>query len=226
MSAQLGRIERPSLDAYRGKRKLFLVPLLAMPPEDAEDGVAIVGKYWEQAQRQVTSLEVGVGWVKHVYHETLPEGGDEGLRMLDASGEQGSYNIAQTKCQAGAVLEAAEDAETLMETMDLQRCLMLPFASPRVAAQLQQWMADAIRRRNEYFIQRIDETLGEDEVGLLLVSERHQLQFPQDIEVFYVAPPALDEYRRWVDAWLARQRAAQAEAMAAEGVDSEGSENP
>ena len=219
MSAQLGRIERPSLDAYRGKRKLFLVPLLAMPPEDAEDGVAIVGKYWEQAQRQVTSLEVGVGWVKHVYHETLPEGGDEGLRMLDASGEQGSYNIAQTKCQAGAVLEAAEDAETLMETMDLQRCLMLPFASPRVAAQLQQWMADAIRRRNEYFIQRIDETLGEDEVGLLLVSKRHQLQFPQDIEVFYVAPPALDEYRRWVDAWLARQRAPK-------GVDSEGSEDP
>ena len=104
-----------------------------------------------------------------------------------------------------------------METMDLQRCLMLPFASPRVAAQLQQWMADAVRRRNEHFTQRIDETLGEDEVGLLLVGERHHLQFPQDIEVFYVAPPALDEYRRWVDAWLARQRPAQAEEGDGEG---------
>ena len=211
MAEQLGRIERPSLEAYRGKRKLLLVPVLALPPDDAEDGIAIVGKYWEQVQTQVTSLELRVGWVKHVYHETLPEGGDEGLKILEASGEQGSYSMAQTRCQAGAVLEAAEDAETLMETMDLQRCLMLPFASPRVAAQLQQWMADAVRRRNEHFTQRIDETLSEDEVGLLLVGERHQLQFPQDIEVFYVAPPALDEYRRWVDAWLARQRAAQAE---------------
>ena len=216
MAEQLGRIERPSLEAYRGKRKLLLVPVLALPPDDAEDGIAIVGKYWEQVQTQVTSLELRVGWVKHVYHETLPEGGDEGLKILEASGEQGSYALAQTRCQAGAVLEAAEDAETLMETMDLQRCLMLPFASPRVAAQLQQWMADAVRRRNEHFTQRIDETLGEDEVGLLLVGERHQLQFPQDIEVFYVAPPALDEYRRWVDAWLARQRAAQAEGMAGE----------
>lgn len=216
MAEQLGRIERPSLEAYRGKRKLLLVPVLALPPEDAEDGIFIVGKYWEQVQTQVTSLEMGVGWVKHVYHETLPEGGDEGLKMLEASGEQGSFALAQTRCQAGAVLEAAEDAETLMETMDLQRCLMLPFASPRVAAQLQQWMADAVRRRNEHFIQRIDETLGEDEVGLLMVGERHQLQFPQDIEVFYVAPPALDEYRRWVDAWLARQRAAQADGMAGE----------
>ena len=217
MAEQLGRIERPSLEAYRGKRKLLLVPVLALPPEDAEDGIAIVGKYWEQVQTQVTSLELRLGWVKHVYHETLPEGGDEGLKILEASGEQGSYALAQTRCQAGAVLEAAEDAETLMETMDLQRCLMLPFASPRVAAQLQQWMADAVRRRNEHFTQRIDETLGEDEVGLLLAGERHHLQFPQDIEVFYVAPPALDEYRRWVDAWLARQRAAQAEEGDGEG---------
>ena len=210
MAEQLGRIERPSLEAYRGKRKLLLVPVLALPPDDAEDGIAIVGKYWEQVRTQVTSLELRLGWVKHVYHETLPEGGDEGLKILEASGEQGSYALTQTRCQAGAVLEAAEDAETLMETMDLRRCLMLPFASSRVAAQLQQWMADAVRRRNEHFTQRIDETLGEDEVGLLLVGERHQLQFPTDIEVFYVAPPALDEYRRWVDAWLARQRAAQA----------------
>ena len=217
MAEQLGRIERPSLEAYRGKRKLLLVPVLALPPDDAEDGIAIVGKYWEQVQTQVTSLELRVGWVKHVYHETLPEGGDEGLKILEASGEQGSYALAQTRCQAGAVLEAAEDAETLMETMDLQRCLMLPFASPRVAAQLQQWMADAVRRRNEHFTQRIDETLGEDEVGLLLAGERHQLQFPTDIEVFYVAPPALDEYRRWVDAWIARQRAAQAEEGDGEG---------
>ena len=216
MAEQLGRIERPSLEAYRGKRKLLLVPVLALPPDDAEDGIAIVGKYWEQVRTQVTSLELRLGWVKHVYHETLPEGGDEGLKILEASGEQGSYALTQTRCQAGAVLEAAEDAETLMETMDLRRCLMLPFASPRVAAQLQQWMADAVRRRNEHFTERIDETLGEDEVGLLLVGERHQLQFPTDIEVFYVAPPALDEYRRWVDAWLARQRAAQAEAMAGE----------
>ena len=98
---------------------------------------------------------------------------------------------------------------------------MMPFASQKVAAQLQQWLGEATRRRNEHFIQRIDETLGEDEVGLLLVNERHQLQFPQDIEVFYVAPPALDEYRRWVEGYVARQRAAQAEAMAAEGGDGE-----
>jgi hypothetical protein len=28
--------------------------------------------------------------------------------------------------------------------------------------------------------------------------EGHQVQFPEDIQVFYIAPPALDEIRRWL----------------------------
>ncbi len=30
--------------------------------------------------------------------------------------------------------------------------------------------------------------------------EGHQVQFPTDIEVFYVAPPGLDEIKRWIRA--------------------------
>ncbi|MFA5451739.1 MAG: hypothetical protein WC231_07095, partial [Dehalococcoidales bacterium] len=41
-------------------------------------------------------------------------------------------------------------------------------------------------------------SLGVDEIGLLIVTENHRIQFPPDIEVFYVAPPALDEYKRWL----------------------------
>ena len=185
-----------------------MVPLPLAPPEDAEEGKAILQKYWDQVQTQVTSLELSLGRIKHVYHETLPEGGEEGLKYLAASGEQGSHALAQARCQDGAVLEATEDGDILMETMDLQRCLMLPFASEKVAGQLHEWLADATRRRNEHISRCIDESLGQDEVGLMLINERHQVQFASDMEVFYVAPPALDEYRRWVEAWMARQRAA------------------
>ena len=40
------------------------------------------------------------------------------------------------------------------------------------------------------------------------MSERHQVQFPEDIEVFYIAPPALDEFRRWLQNWIAEQQSA------------------
>jgi hypothetical protein len=30
------------------------------------------------------------------------------------------------------------------------------------------------------------------------MGEGHALHFPEDIQVFYIAPPALDEIRRWL----------------------------
>ena len=50
----------------------------------------------------------------------------------------------------------------------------------------------------------------------LIEGSKPQKQFPDDMEVFHIDPPALDEYRRWADAWLTCQRAARAAAMAGE----------
>jgi hypothetical protein len=98
--------------------------------------------------------------------------------------------------------------DVLLETLDLQRCMMIPIASPSVGSRLQEWHADSNRQRYEYIANQIDSTLGENETGLLLISERHQVQFPTDVEVFYVSPPALDEYRRWFQNWMTQQQAA------------------
>jgi hypothetical protein len=40
--------------------------------------------------------------------------------------------------------------------------------------------------------------LQNDELGLLLIHEGHQLQFDDSIEIFSVFPPALDELHRWL----------------------------
>ena len=39
--------------------------------------------------------------------------------------------------------------------------------------------------------------LKPDEVGVLFIREGHTVQFPQDIEVFSIVPPVLDEIHRW-----------------------------
>ena len=51
---------------------------------------------------------------------------------------------------------------------------------------------------NEFIAKRLDETLKPDEIGILFMREGHQVQFPADIQAFYVAPPALDEINRWL----------------------------
>ena len=183
----------------------MLVPLVYSPPADVQDGVAALQKYWDQVQTQVEALEAALGGLRHIYHESLAEGGQEGLELLGKM-DLRSYQFAQARCAAGAALEATEDGGCLAETLDLQRCLLLPFASESVARRLHEWFNESNRKRYEHIAGRINATLGENEVGLLLVSERHQIQFPADIEVFYVSPPALDEFRRWLQEWAARQQ--------------------
>lgn len=213
MTQELSRIERPSAEQYRGRRKLILVPLVYGPappgdaPEDtdAAEGAAALQTYWEQAQTQVAALENALGGIRRIYHESIAIGGDAGMEQL-AGGDRRSYNLVSAKLAAGATLEAAESLDLLLETLDWQRCLMLPMTSPAVAARLQEWFADANRRRYRHLAGRIDETLDADGVGLLLIGEGHQTQFPGDIEVFYVSPPALAQFRRWLQNWAARQQ--------------------
>lgn len=223
----VGRIARPPADQYRGRRCLLLTPLLYAPPlpdNPADDqiaaGQALLQRYWEQVQTQVDALAAGLGGLQRIYHESLTEGGEAGLAYLQLAGPN-SYALVQAKQSDGAALEATESWELLTETLDLQRCLMVPFTNETVLSRLREWFDTANRNRYEHIARRIDETLQPDETGLLLINERHQVQFPADLEVFYIAPPALDEFRRWLQNWAARQEREMAAAGA--GDDDSGS---
>ena len=47
------------------------------------------------------------------------------------------------------------------------------------------------------------------------------MQFPPDVQVFYVSPPSLNEVRRWMDDWVRR-----AMAQAADAGEDAGSSDP
>ena len=201
MAAQLGKVEKPDASTFQNKRKLLLVPLVHGFPNQPKEGELLLQKYWVQMQSQVESLETQIGPITHIYHENLTENGDVGLSKLKSMGER-SYKFAISKCQKQASLEATEDQDTLLEFVDLQRCLMIPLISNNIPTMLQELYVENLKNRYAHISNRINESLGNDEVGILLINERHQVQFPTDLEVFYVSPPALDEYRRWLQSWL------------------------
>ena len=209
MAEELGRIQRPTASQYDGRRKLLLVPLIYGPQANDPAGAEVLKNYWDQMQTQVNALENALGGLQHIYHESLTIGGSEGLEQLGAA-DQRSHAFIFEKTESGTVLEPTEDMDILLETLDLQRCMMIPLASPNVGSRLQEWHADSNRQRYEHIANQIDSTLGDNETGLLLISERHQVQFPVDVEVFYVSPPALDEYRRWFQNWMEQQQTATA----------------
>jgi hypothetical protein len=197
MSEQLGKIEKPEAEHFQGKRKLLLVPLLFSAGEAPPEYVEKLNLYWQQVSEHITKLELTIGKINRVYHETIFQAGEDAFKVLEKLNPS-SCQLARDKCQNGAALEAAEDKELVEEGVDWERHLLMGFISQKIAEMVSKFYLDAVRKRYEHIARRIDETLKANEVAILFIREGHMVQFPQDIEVFSVAPPALDEVNRWL----------------------------
>ena len=205
MSQELGRLDRPSALQFVGKKKLLLLPLIQAPNSEEPEVKEILDRFWLQAEQQIDSLSAALGPILYVFHETVTEDGESGLKQLEMFASA-SYEMVKNKMQSGSSIVSVEDPELLMENLDLRRLLMMPLSSQKVVARIHDWFSDNSKSRNEGIANRIKDSIQSNEVGILLISDGHQVQFPADLEVFYVAPPALDEFRQWLQVWVEKQR--------------------
>jgi hypothetical protein len=198
MAEQIGKIEKPAAEPFKPSRKLYLLPLIFSAEDAPDEYNEKFHLYWEQAKSHISNLEAKIGRVNRVYHEAVTLGGEEGLKLIEKLNPH-SHQIVQDKCQNGAELEATEDKELVDETFDWERCLLtIDFISSKVASKVMEFYLEVSKNRYQYIAENIDKTLKSGEAGLLIIRQGHQVQFPQDIEVFSVAPPALDEIHRWL----------------------------
>ena len=197
MSQELGKIEKPDSADFKKGRKLFLIPLIYASKEAPEEYKEKYELYWQQVAEQVLNLESKIGLVKRIYHESISMDGEEGLSIIEKLNAK-SHHITRQKCDNDAELQALEDKELAEECIDWQRCLFIGLISEKAAKKITEYYRDATRKRYEYISKRIDKTLKKDETAILFIQEGHAVQFPKDVEVFSVAPPALDEIHRWL----------------------------
>jgi hypothetical protein len=197
MAEELGKIEKPPVESFKKGRKLFFVPLVFGTQDPPEDYLEKFNRYWDQVAKQVEELVAKLGVVNRIYHELVAESGDAGSKAISELNEK-SHHIVSACLEKKALLEALEDSDVLMEFMDWNRCLLVGLENPKVITTVYEAYVAAGKKRNEGITRRIDETLKAEEIGLLFMRENHQVQFPPDIQVFYVAPPALDEIKRWL----------------------------
>lgn len=197
MAEELGKIEKPPVENFKHGRKLFFVPLIYHGESSDEEYVVRFNKYWEQVARQITELTLKLGEVKKIYHELVVAAGEQGLKDVKEL-DNPSYALLRGCMDKKGELEALEDEDLLTEYMDWSRCMLIGLQNPKVAMKIYEAYAEAGKKRNEYIARKIDETLKADEIGIVLMRENHKVQFPADIQVFYVAPPALDDIKRWL----------------------------
>jgi hypothetical protein len=196
-SQDLGKIEKPEAEKFQKGRRLIFAPLLFAPYDDDPEFQKLHNKYWQQVKEQIENLESKLTGVGRIYHEYICTEGEEGvdeIKRMDA----GSYDIIKGLVEKGAELMAAENSELLSEFMDWNKCLSVRLSSQKAATKIYGFYEESLKSREDWIEKAIDLTLGEDEFGLLIMRENNKIQFPSNVEVFYVAPPSLDEIKRWV----------------------------
>jgi coenzyme F420-reducing hydrogenase alpha subunit len=199
MPETLGKIEKPSTELYKSRRKLYFVPIIFMPKKPEPEFQKIVEKYWDEAYKQIRNLEQKLGKVKKIYHELIPVGDGEGKKVIEEINPIGYKTVVEAILKENdAKLVPVEDKELLAEFMDWSGCLSIELRSQKVFNTVYNAYVEAQKNRNEYIARQIDETLKNDEIALLLMREKHQVQFPSSIEVFYIAPPDLEDVRHWL----------------------------
>jgi len=196
MAEELGKIKKPPLENFSGLRKLIVAPVVFSGKDAPADFMEIFNRCWNQVGEQIENLETKLGNVARIYHEMIFSDDEEGLKILEQLNPE-SFKTVKAKCKGGAALQGAEDAELAMENMDWERCLMVAMGH-KVRSLIVQFHRESSSKRYQHISRKIDETLKDGEIGLVFVREGHSIQFPQNIEVFNVYPPALDEINRWL----------------------------
>lgn len=192
------KIEKPSAELYKGKRKLYCIPLLYSEKEAQSDYLEMINRYWDQVEEQVKKIEKA-GKVNRIYHEAIYSAGEAGMGELEKLNEE-SYKLVKSKCEEGAELQSLEDKDLFYEFMDWRRCMIIPFNSEKVFSKVLEFYRDTGKSRYEHIAKRIDETLEKGETGMLIMNEedRSNIQFTTDIEIFIVHPPALADIQQWI----------------------------
>lgn len=198
MTTPLSQFAKPDAEQYKNVRKLFVIPNYVFPPEAPPEGHELLERYWSEVRDHIANLERSLGTVTHIYHESLFVEGDEGFDILRGLNPKATSFI-QAICQSSAKLEMTEDRDLVIECSDWQRCLSIGLGSQKVMKTAMDGYQESSRLRYEYIATRIDETLEDNQVAALFIFEDHRVQFPADIQVFYVAPTALDTLKRWIN---------------------------
>ncbi len=197
MSEEIGKIERPEVEGFKKGRKLYFVPLFYVGRDAPAEYLEKLDKYWNQVEQHINNLEAKLGQVSRIFHELIPDSGEDGAKAVKDLSEK-CYEIVKSRLDKGVPLEATEDSDLLTEFMDWGRCLSIGLQNQKVFTRVYESYVEISKKRNEFIARHIDGTLKADEAGILFMREGHQVQFPADVEVFYVSPPALDEINRWI----------------------------
>lgn len=195
--AELGRIQRPEVEGFKGKRKLYCITNVNAMDIHDNDFLSLIDRFWNEVSQQLERLE-SAGKVKKIFIENIYTKGDEGLELLKRLNEK-AFSIVKDKIEKGANFLPLEREEIFGPYIDWANCLSI-VRTKEVFEKVYEFYKDLYERRRKYIQGVIENNLLEGEAGLLIMrdEDRMKLELSPDIEIFLVTPPSYDDILKWL----------------------------
>jgi len=193
---ELGQIDKPNVEDFAGKKKLYCVANIYAIEDTPDDFKELVNRYWDEVVQQIEKIETA-GKVKKIFCEIIYEEGDKAFEILATMNER-LPQIIKKKLDEGGTIIPLESKEILGPYTDWGNCLRVVFTR-EVFNKVLEFYTEFAEKRLQHIMNLVESNLSAAEAGLLIMKDedRVKLQFPKDIEVFLVVPPTYNDIIRW-----------------------------
>lgn len=194
---ELGKIDRPDAALYKDKKKIYFVRNLYLPQNANDDYKKLFYSYWDEVEEHVAKLEVA-GKVSKIFCESIYMTGEKSIQVLSAMNVR-LEQLVKSKMEAGGEFLPLESKEIFSNYIDWYNCLAVARA-PRVHEAIHAFLDETIKERFEYIKTVLKDNIADGEAALLIMrdEDRNYLQVPDDIEMFFVTPPAYEDLLTFV----------------------------
>lgn len=195
--SEIGKIQKPDVEQYAGKKKLYFVRNLYLTDNAPEAYATLFHAYWDEVSQQIEKMRAA-GDISKIFCESLFSTSKNALETFDRMNKRAGQLIRQ-RIREGAELIPFEKEEIFGPLLDWSNCLMV-VQTKEVFDKIISIYNELVTQRTEYMLQVIEKHLAAGEAGLLIMKDedRVKLQFPKDIELFLVTPPSYDNIMRWL----------------------------
>jgi len=144
-----------------------------------------VKQFWEIVATTIEGLELDYSGLK-LYQDGLPVCGKEKEIVAEVA-ELGSENhrLLQTLNKKGAVLMGTESPELLVKERELMMQMLIPTELKKTSLESAQVL---LNQRDEYIAQRINQTLQDNEMGILFLGLMHNIEAKLPEDIFLIEP--------------------------------------
>lgn len=213
--AEIGKIEKPEVQDFKEKRKLYVVPTL--PFEELALQFKLenvkIERFWGEVREKIDYFISIYGNISVLYVEGINEEMKTGLDLFERFGKDSNhYKLIKGLVDRGATIKGIDKKELL----DRSKVLFEEYSKsffPEIKELHEAFFGKDIDFDGwrEYLVKKVQETqnemnafaskimgetLGEAGSGVLIITDGRPIEFPAGVDVFQIRPPAFDEIAR------------------------------